>query len=73
LIIRNGVSERASFGGFAISHFQTHSDGEDSIGGMGVMDIFVLHNLKLELQEQEGKSIKRETLWMILWWMNIFF
>jgi len=37
---------------------------------MKVMNLFVLHNLKLEFQKEEGNSIKGEPHWIITWWVN---
>jgi len=39
--------------GLQIPISQNHSDAEDFISGMEVMDLFVLHNFKLELQKAE--------------------
>jgi len=44
--------------GLPIPITQNHPDSEDFISGMEVIDLFVLHNLKLELQKEEGNSKK---------------
>jgi len=44
--------------GLPIPISQNHSDAEDFNNGMEVMDLFVLHNLELELQKEEEKFNK---------------
>jgi len=46
--------------GLPIPISQNHSDAEDFISGMEVMDLFVLHKLKLELEREEEKFKKRD-------------
>jgi len=41
---------------------QIHSDAEDFISGMELMYLFVLHNLKMELQKEDEKFNKKYTL-----------
>jgi len=51
--------------GLPIPISQHHSDAEDFINGMEVVDLFVLHILKLELQKEEEKLIEGDRPWMI--------
>jgi len=48
--------------GLPIPISQNHSDAEDFISGMEVMDLFVLHNLEIESQKKDENSIKKSHL-----------
>jgi len=53
-----GFGRERPLAGLPISITQNHSDAEDLISGIEVMDLSVLHNLNLEFQERRENSIR---------------
>jgi len=49
--------------GLQIPISQNHSNGEDLLSGMEVMDFFEIHNLKWELQKEEENINKGAPPW----------